>query len=83
MRSVSVGYPRGTHSGHIIGCYPISLGSVQCGRRSKNNSRHITDGKGHVLGMPSVSPLFSLDETYGHLSHYVVTSVVDNAASSA
>ena len=40
MCSLSMGYPRGTHSSHMIGCYLISLGSVQHGSRSKNNLRH-------------------------------------------
>ena len=61
--SLSVGYPRGTHSGHVIGCCLISLGSVQRGSRSKNNFRHITCGKEYVWGMSGLPPLFYLDIT--------------------
>ena len=63
MRPLSVGYPRRTHSGHMIGCCLISLGSVQRGSRSKNNLKHITYGKGHVFGgIPARPPLFFLGE---------------------
>ena len=42
---------------YVIGCCPIPLGI--CGL--KNNSRRITYGIGCVWGMPSLSPLSSLD----------------------
>ena len=61
MRPLSMGYPRRTHSGHMIGCCLISLGSVQRGSRSKNDLRHITYGKGHVWGgFPLVALYFFL-----------------------
>ena len=63
MYSLSLGYPRGTHSAHVIGCCQISLGSVQRGSRSKNNFRHITCGKGHVWSRSCLPPLFYLDIT--------------------
>ena len=53
---MSVGHPRGTHSGYVIGCCLIPLGI--CGL--KNNWRRITYGIGCVWGMPSLSPLSSL-----------------------
>ena len=55
--ALSVGHPRGTHSRYVIGCCLIPLGI--CGL--KNNSRRITYGIGCVWGMPSLSPLSSLD----------------------
>ena len=54
---MSVGHPRGTHSRFVIGCCLIPL--EICG--VKNNSRRITYGIGCVWGMPSLSPLSSLD----------------------
>ena len=62
--SLSVGYPRGTHSSHMNGCCLIPLGYVQRGSRSKNNLRHLTNGKGYVWGIWSLPPLFSLGMTY-------------------
>ena len=55
--ALSVGHPRGTHSRYVIGCCLIPLGI--CGL--KNTSRRITYGIGGVWGMPSLSPLSSLD----------------------
>ena len=55
--ALSVGHPRGTHSRYVSGCCLIPLGI--CGL--KNNSRRITHGIGCVWGMPSLSPLSSLD----------------------
>ena len=55
-----MGHPRGTHSRYVIGCCLIPLGI--CGL--KNNSRRITYGIGCVWGMPSLSPLSSLDHAY-------------------
>ena len=57
--ALSVGHPRGTHSRYVIGCCLIPLGI--CGL--KNNSRRITYELGCVWGMPSLSPLTSLDMT--------------------
>ena len=62
--SLSVGYPRGIHSSHMNGCCLIPLGYVQRGSRSKNNLRHLTNGKGYVWGIWSLPPLFSLGMTY-------------------
>ena len=64
MCSLSVGYPRGTHSRHTNGCCLIPLGYVQRGSRSKNNLGHITNGKGYVWGMCFLPPWFSLGMTY-------------------
>ena len=57
--ALSLGHPRGTHSRCVVGCCLIPLGI--CGL--KNNSRRITYGIGCVWGMPSLSPLSSLDMT--------------------
>ena len=60
--ALSVGHPRGTHSHYVIGCCLIPLGI--CGL--KNNSRRITYRIGCVWGMPSLSPLSSLDLNNDH-----------------
>ena len=55
--ALSVGHPRGTHSRYVIGCCLIPL--EICG--VKNNSKRITYGIGCIWGMPSLSPLQSLE----------------------
>ena len=55
--ALSLGHPRGTHSHFVIGCCLIPLRI--CGL--KNNSRRITYEIRCVWGMPSLSPLSSLD----------------------
>ena len=55
--ALSVGHPLGTHSRNVIGCCLIPLGI--CGL--KNYSKRITHEIGCVWGMPSLSPLSSLD----------------------
>ena len=67
MRYLSVGYPRGEHSGYMTGCCLISLRSVQRGNRSKNSLRHITYGKGHIWGIPSLPLYFLLRKLMRHL----------------
>ena len=55
--ALSMDHPRGTHSRYVTGCCLIPLGICDL----KNNSRRITYGIGGVWGMPSLSPLSSLD----------------------
>ena len=57
LRQFAKDHPRGTHSRYVIGCCLIPLGI--CGL--KNNSRRITYVIVCVWGMPSLSPLSSLD----------------------
>ena len=69
--ALSVGHPRGTHSRYLIGCCLIPHGIYGL----KNNSRRITYGIECVWGMPSLSPLSSLDGNYSTLVSHTNTVI--------
>ena len=68
--ALSVGHPLGTHSRYVIGIgyclIPLGIYGL------KNNSRRITYGIGCVWGMPSLSPLSSLEFLPQYLSRCTI-----------